>query len=200
MAKRGVKDFEFVFALYSLLLGLSMVELLSGLGRALEARFAIEDGERKAERRTFAIGWLTPLLAIFVMLDLLSFWSAAWTVRADIAVSGATLMAVAAFASLYFLAARLVFPSHPEGFADLDVHYFRVRRVVLGLLLLLLAAQLGYYLSQPDIAPNLTRPLSLTLTLVLVALMAAAMWVRDRRWSIAILAALVARYVVVYLL
>lgn len=195
MEGRGVSDFDFVFALYSLLLGLSMVELLSGLGRALEARFAAEDG-----RKAFTIGWLTPLLAVFVMLDLLSFWSAAWTVRADIAVSGTTLMAVAAFASLYFLAARLVFPSHPEGFVDLDVHYFRVRRVVLGLLLVLLAAQLGYYMSQPDIAPNLLRPLALGLTLILVTLMAAAMWVKDRRWSIAILAALVARYVVVYLL
>lgn len=190
-----MNDFDFVFALYSLLLGLSMVELLSGLGRALERRFAAEDG-----RTPFTIGWLTPLLAVFVMLDLLSFWSAAWTVRADIAVSGTTLMAVAAFASLYFLAARLVFPSHPEGFADLDVHYFRVRRVVLGLLLVLLAAQLGYYMSQPDIAPNLLRPLALGLTLILVALMGAAMWVKDRRWSTAILAALVARYVVVYLL
>lgn len=195
MESRGVNDFDFVFALYSLLLGLSMVELLSGLGRALETRFAADDG-----RTPFTIGWLTPLLAVFVMLDLLSFWSAAWTVRADIAVSGTTLMAVAAFASLYFLAARLVFPSHPEGFADLDVHYFRVRRVVLGLLLVLLAAQLGYYLSQPDIAPNLTRPLSLILTLVLVALMGAAMGVTDRHWSIAILAALVARYIIVYLL
>ncbi len=37
-----MSDFEFVFALYSLLLGLSMVELLGGLGRALEARFAAE--------------------------------------------------------------------------------------------------------------------------------------------------------------
>jgi hypothetical protein len=195
MEHRIVKDFEFVFALYSLLLGLSMVELLSGLGRALETRFAVDD-----DRKRFTIGWLTPLLAIFVMLDLLSFWSAAWTVRSDIAVSSTTLMAVAAFASLYFLAARLVFPSHPEGFADLDVHYFRVRRAVLGLLLVLLAAQLGYYLSQPDIAPNLTHPLALGLTLALVALMVAAMWVKDRRWSIAILAALVARYVAIYLL
>ena len=90
-----MSDFEFVFVLYSLLLGLSMVELLGGLGRALEARFAAE-----ATRGTFALGWLTPLLAIFVMLDLLSFWQAAWTVRGDIAVSGATLMAVALFASL----------------------------------------------------------------------------------------------------
>src|SRR3990167_7393930 len=143
-------DFEFVFALYSLLLGLSMVELLGGLGRAIETRFAAEES-----REAFAIGWLTPLLAIFVMLDLLSFWSAAWTARTSIMVSTTTLMAVAAFASVYFLAARLVFPSHPEGFANLDVHYFRVRRIVLGLLLVLLGAQLGFYVSQPELAAAL---------------------------------------------
>ena len=146
-----MSDFEFVFVLYSLLLGLSMVELLGGLGRALEVRFAAQ-----AERETFSIGWLTPLLAIFVMLDLLSFWSAAWVARTSIAVSTTTLMAVAAFASVYFLAARLVFPSHPEGFGNLDVHYFRVRRIVLGLLLVLLVAQLGYYLSLPDLAARTT--------------------------------------------
>ena len=188
-------DFEFVFALYSLILGLSMVELLGGLGRAIEARFAAE-----ATREKFAIGWLTPLLAIFVMLDLLSFWSAAWLARGDILVSNKALMAVAAFASVYFLAARLVFPSHPEGFANLDVHYFRVRRIILGLLLVLLGAQLGYYASLPDLAANLARPAAWIMTVVLVALMAAAMWVEDRRWSIAILAALVARYVFIYLL
>ncbi len=190
-----MSDFEFVFVLYSLLLGLSMVELLGGLGRAIEVRFAAQ-----AERASFAIGWLTPLLAIFVMLDLLSFWSAAWSARDSITVSNTTLMAVAAFASVYFLAARLVFPSHPEGFANLDVHYFRVRRIILGLLLVLLAAQLGYYLSQPGLAANLMRPLAWIMTAVLVALMAAAMWVKDRRWSIAILTALIARYVVIYLL
>lgn len=193
-----MSDFEFIFALYSLLLGLSMVELLGGLGRALEVRFAAE-----AEREAFAIGWLTPLLAIFVMLDLLSFWSAAWVARGSIAVSTTTLMAVAAFASVYFLAARLVFPSHPEGFANLDVHYFRVRRIVLGLLLVLLVllvAQLGYYLSLPDLAASLARPIAWIMTLVLVALMAAAMVVKDRRWSLAILSLLVARYVVIYLI
>lgn len=56
-----MSDFEFVFALYSLLLGLSMVQLLGGLGRAIEARFAAQ-----AEREAFAIGWLTPLLAIYL--------------------------------------------------------------------------------------------------------------------------------------
>lgn len=190
-----MSDFEFVFALYSLLLGLSMVELLGGLGRALEARFAAE-----AERERFAIGWLTPLLAVFVMLDLLSFWQAAWTLRQEIAVSGRTLMAVAAFASLYFLAARLVFPSNPEGFANLDTHYFRVRRVVLALLLILLAAQLAFYLAHPVMVKAFAHPIVWVMTLILAALMVAAMWVKDRRWSIAILSLLVARYVVVYLL
>ncbi len=188
-------DFEFVFVLYSLLLGLSMVELLGGLGRALEARFAAE-----ASRGQFALGWLTPLLAIFVMLDLLSFWQAAWAVRAHVAVSGTTLMAVAAFASLYYLAARLVFPSRPEGFANLDTHYFRVRRIVLGLLLVLLAAQFAFYLTQPAMAAVVARPLVWGLTLVLTALMLAAMWVRGVRASVAVLALLIARYVAVYLL
>src|SRR3990167_286072 len=188
-------DFEFVFALYSLLLGLSMVELLGGLGRAIETRFAAEES-----REAFAIGWLTPLLAIFVMLDLLSFWSAAWVARGDIAVSSAALLGVAAFASIYFLAARLVFPSHPEGFANLDIHYFRVRRAVLGLLLVLLGVQPGFCVSAPEPAGALARPVAWIMTAVLVVLMAAAMWVKDRRWNIAILAVLILRYIVIYLL
>jgi len=190
-----MSDFEFVFALYSLLLGLSMVELLGGLGRAIEARFAAE-----AERERFAIGWLTPLLAVFVMLDLLSFWSAAWVARDDIAVSNTTLMAVAGFASLYFLAARLVFPSHPEGFANLDTHYFRVRRIVFALLLALLAAQLVYFAGDPKLAPLLLHPLPLAMTAILTGLIVAAMWVKDRRWSIVILSLLITRYVIAYLI
>lgn len=190
-----MSDFEFVFVLYNLLLGLSMVELLGGLGRALEARFAAE-----ATRGTFALGWLTPLLAIFVMLDLLSFWQAAWTVRGDIAVSGATLMAVALFASLYFLAARLVFPSQPENFANLDTHYFRVRRIVLGLLMVLLAAQLSFYALHPVLVNAFDRPIVWVLTVVLIVLMTAAIAVKGHRWSVAVLSLLVARYVVVYLL
>ena len=49
-------------------------------------------------------------------------------------------------------------------------------------------------------AEALARPVAWIMTVVLVALMVAAMWVKDRRWSIAILAALILRYVVIYLL
>ncbi len=190
-----MSDFEFVFALYSLLLGLSMVELLGGLGRALEARFAAEESREK-----FAIGWLTPLLAIFVMLDLLSFWQAAWTLRNTIAVSGTALMAVAGFASLYFLAARLVFPSNPDGFTDLDTHYYRVRRVVLGLLFVLLAVQLAYYLTNPLLAAAFGHTRIWVMTLILAVLLVVAMWVKDKRANIVVLSLLVLRYVISYLL
>jgi hypothetical protein len=190
-----MSDFEFVFILYSLLLGLSMVELLGGLGRALEARFAAE-----ATRGTFSLGWLTPLLAIFVMLDLLSFWSAAWAVRDSISVSGRTLMGVAAFASLYFLAARLVFPSRPEQFTDLNTHYFRVRRIILSILLVLLFAQLAFYATHPVLVLAFARPAVWVMTIVLIALMLAGMVVRGNRWNFIIMTLLIARYVLIYLL
>lgn len=189
-----MSDFEFVFVLYSLLLGLSLVELLAGLGRVIELRFA------QGERPTFRVGWLTPALAAFVMLDLLSFWSFAWIVRNLLTVSTASLLAVMVFASSYYLAARLVFPSDPARLADLDVHYFRVRRLVLGLLVALVGVQWAYLLSLETLRGALLAPLPIGMTVVLVALMSAAAVVRSSRWSLALLTALIARYLVLYLL
>lgn len=188
-----MSDFEFVFVLYSLLLGLSLVELLAGLGRVIELRFA------QGERPTFRVGWLTPALAAFVMLDLLSFWSFAWTVRNLLTVSTASLLAVMVFASTYYLAARLVFPSDPGRLIDLDVHYFRVRRLVLGLLVALVGVQWAYLLSLEQLREALLAPMTIIMTLVLVGLMIAAAVVRSPRWSLALLAALIVRYLILYL-
>ncbi len=184
--------FEFIFALFGLLLGLSIVEVLGGLARSIEAR--LRPGA------TLRIGWLTPLLGIFVLLDLLSFWQAAWTTRDVVGVSSHSLMAVTLFASAYYLAAHLVFPREPAEHAELDSHFFRVRRIVLGVMLALLACQIGYYLAVPALSTALMRPVAIILTIVLAALMIAAMLVPGRRLSIAVMAALVARYLVVYLL
>lgn len=46
-----MSEFEFVFVLYSLVLGLSLVELLTGIGRTLEFKLA-----RNADDKVFAIG------------------------------------------------------------------------------------------------------------------------------------------------
>lgn len=136
-----MSQFEFVFVLYSLVLGLSLVELLTGIGRTLEFKLA-----RQADHHAFAIGWLTPLLALFVILDLLSFWVFAWTVQDHVAASRGTVLGVLVFASAYFLASRLVFPSEPANFTDLDTHYFRVRRVIYAMLLVMVAVQWTFLL------------------------------------------------------
>ncbi|MEO0908647.1 MAG: hypothetical protein AAFY07_14110 [Pseudomonadota bacterium] len=185
--------FEFVFVIYALILGLSMVELLAGLGRTLEYKFA-----RNAQHKAFSIGWLTPLFGVFVLLDLISFWVFAWRVRDLISVSTAMVTGVTAFAACYYLAARLVFPSEPEGFTDLDDHFYRVRRVVLGILIVLVFAQWIYLHSQVDLWALIT-PLSLTTTALLIGLMAAAMITRSDWVNITLLAVLNLRYLVLYL-
>lgn len=190
-----MSQFEFIFSLYSLLLGLSLVELLSGLGRTLKARLHVDSDASGPYR----VGWLTPLLGLFVMLDLLSFWAAAWAVRDIIAVSGASLMGVMLFASAYYLAAHLVFPETVPADGNLDPHYYRVRRIIIVVLLVLLCVQLGYYLAQPELAPRLANPVALGFTALLVVLMAGAALARSTAANIALLTALVIRYGAVYL-
>lgn len=191
-----MSQFEFIFSLYSLLLGFSLVELLSGLGRTLKSRLHIESGRK----RIFRIGWLTPLLGLYVMLDLLSFWTAAWVVRDMLSVSGATLMATMLFASAYYLATHLVFPDNPSTVNDLDDHYFRVRRVVIAVLFVLLMVQLGFYASVPELAGKLLNPAALALTAVLIGLMIAAFIFKNKEVNIAVLGALVLRYMIVYVI
>lgn len=185
-------EFEFIFALFGLLLGLSITEVLSGLGRAVQARLQPQSAVR--------IGWLTPLLGAFVLLDLLSFWQAAWITRDVIGVSSHSLLFVTLFASAYFLAAALVFPKEPLSQPDYDAHFFRIRRIVIGVLFVLLVCQLAWYGSEPALAVYLQRPLAQALTVILVALMLAAMIVRGQLLCRLTMAALVARYIVVYLI
>lgn len=187
-----MSDFEFMFALFGLLLGLSIAELLSGLARAIE--------ERLGSRRGFRLGWLTPLLAAFVLLDLLSFWGAAWLTRDLVRVSGESLMLVTAFASAYYMAARLVFPRDVDAIGRLDEHFFRIRRIVIGILFVLLIVQMSWYASLPEMAPRLMRPVSLSLTSLLGLLMILAAVLPRGRMLTLVMAALVGRYVIVYLL
>ena len=188
-------QFEFVFLLYMLILGLSFVELLTGFGNAVEKRL-----EAQAAGTQFKIGWLTPLLGAFVMLDLLSFWAFAWAVREYIAVSTATLMGVMVFASSYFFAARLVFPRNVDAHAELDTHYFRIRRIVLGILIALVVIQWIYISFQPELWDRSINLTTVSLTIALIVFMAAAAWVRNVRWNIALLVLLILRYAVIYLI
>jgi hypothetical protein len=187
-----MSDFEFIFALFGLLLGLSITEVLGGMARVIENRLDPSANVR--------IGWLTPLLASFVLLDLLSFWKAAWMMRSRVVVSGESLFAVTVFACSYYVAAHMVFPRTLPPHGDIDDHFFRVRRVVIGILLATLLCQIGWYATIPAMQVQLIKPYTLGMTVLLGLLMVAAMVVRRGRWASVVMLALVGRYVIGYLL
>ena len=112
--------FNFVFSLFGLLLGFSLAEVLSGFAKALNRRHVVR------------LGWLTPLLAVFLMLDLTGFWSWAWGDREQLAPAYGILIAGLFVSGLYYLAASIVFPSEFGEHTDFDQHYIDHRRFVLG--------------------------------------------------------------------
>jgi hypothetical protein len=116
--------FEMLFNLIGLVLGLSLVAVLSGLARTVNGR---------ASGR---IGWLTPLLGLWVMLDVSAFWGLAWELRDLVTLLWPSLLFGVVLSSVYYLAAALVFPDDPAAHPDLDAHYWRNKRWVIGLVLL----------------------------------------------------------------
>jgi hypothetical protein len=121
--------FEFAFSLFGLLLGLCVAEVLGGLGRALE------------HREDVSIGWLTPMLGAFVLLDLTTYWSALWLDRENIPITPLTLILGTGFAAAYYLVAYLIFPDDLKRHPDLDMHFMRIRRIVLGIILVVFVVQ-----------------------------------------------------------
>lgn len=209
-----MSEFEFVFSLFGLLLGLSLVELLGGLARTIEAELtarrlaraagaslhvsglpgASPPDARPTTARSFRAGSLTILLGLFVMLDILSFWLAAWSVREQLSASGPVLLGGLLFAGSYYLAAHLVFPREPTERGDLDAHYFEVKRLVLGAVLALAAIQIGYYLTLPAMAARLQTPATLIAIVGFAALLIAGIAARGRIANAVILVLLIARY------
>lgn len=117
-----MNSFEFYFSFYGLLLGLSVAQVAAGIGHAVVVR------------KDCRIGWLTPLLSLFILLDIASFWVWAWRMREDVAVGYASIFIGLAVAFAYFLATVLLFPVRDQDWRDLDAHYWANRRlVVLGI-------------------------------------------------------------------
>lgn len=112
--------FEIFFSFYALILGLAVVEVLSGVLKVVRA----EDRPR--------IGVLTPLLTIWVLLDLANFWGGAQYDTRDGVVGYSKILLSLAVACIYYLAAGLIYPERVGGTDDLDDHYDRRKRIVLS--------------------------------------------------------------------
>ncbi len=174
--------------------------MLGGLAKAIEAQLrAIKIGNERPSAPPFRAGWLTPLLGLFVMLDVISFWGSAWVARGEIRYEGPVILGGLLFAGSYYIAAHLVFPTEKADWADLDAHYFRVRRAVFGVLIALTTFQAAFLMTVPGVGEAMRAPIVLTSAILLYALLAAAMIVRGKRASIVVLALLSLRYAFQYL-
>lgn len=111
--------FEFFFSFYGLLLGFSVAELVGGFARLIH--------DRKAVR----FGLLTPLLAVFVAIDITTFWNQAWVIMRFAPFNFALLVLALFVASVFYIAATLVFPREVGGEGSMDEHFWRHRRMVL---------------------------------------------------------------------
>lgn len=114
--------FEYFFTLYGLVLGLSVVEIVSGFVRLAH------------ERRDVKVGLLVPLLAALMLLDLASFWMSAYLRLQDYKLSYAVLVISILISGLYYIAASVVFPRNFAEEPDFDAFYMRHRRLVVGIL------------------------------------------------------------------
>ncbi len=111
--------FDFFFSLYGMILGLSVAVIATGVAATFQFR------------RTVRIGWFVPLLALFVTLDIASFWETAWTSLREAPFSYGLLVTGMAISFIYFVAASLVFPRAMEDVPSLDDHFWENRRPVL---------------------------------------------------------------------
>lgn len=159
-----MSQFDYFFGFYSIVLGLSVVELLGGFARLIETR-----GQLHASS---PVGRLTLLAAAFLALDLSSYWLQAWQLYRGAPLTMTVMTHGLIAAGAYFVAAYLVFPrqsappggapqpreAQPEGSPageatpedtsggetpatetpseDPDAHFWTVRRWVFGLVLL----------------------------------------------------------------
>lgn len=178
-----MSNFEFVFSLFGLLLGFSLVEVLGKLAASVKARPQIRTG------------WLTPLLALFVLLDVTGFWSIVWDARDAIPASYGVLVIGLAITGLYYFAASLIFPSNLDADVDLDLWYFDHKATVFAILL---ACQLLAHGSKYAVvgAAGYQWPLSSwILFAIFIAAQAAAIFARGFRWNVTLLVVLIALYV-----
>lgn len=115
-----MSGFDFFFSFFGLILGLSVAEVMTGFARVLKRRNRIR------------VGYVTPLLAGLLLLDLASFWSNTWGMLQNVEMSLHLLILGMLVAGTYFLAASLVFPDDMAEWSSLDDFYDAHKRWVLG--------------------------------------------------------------------
>jgi hypothetical protein len=131
-----MSNFEFVFSLLVIPLGLSLAEVFGGLARIAKARPRVR------------VGWATSLLATWTITRTIAFWRLIWRTRDTLPLSSATLLAGTLICGLYYFAGALVLPNDSAGRTGLDDYFDEEKAKVIGALL---AAMTLAYLLRPAV-------------------------------------------------
>lgn len=124
-----MSNFEFVFSLLVILLGLALAEVLGGFARAV--------------KRRVVIGWGTGLLAIWTVTETVIFWRIVWRARDVLPDTTPALFGGFLIAACYYFAAALVFPDEFEPRSSLDDYFMDEKDKVIGAILGALALAFG---------------------------------------------------------
>ena len=176
-----MSEFEFVFPLFALLVGLSMAEMLSGLAHALKSKRDIE------------VGWLTPLLGALILINLAMFWQGSWEMREGITATSSSLMLVLVVGGAYYLASSLTFPSWGSDVRNLDDHFMSIRKVAL---LAIAACNLVYFVRVAMLTQERIGPWWWAANAVFLGLLVLAALSPSRRLIFTALAILIASHAV----
>lgn len=177
-----VSAFEFFFSFYGLLLGLSVAALVGGFAQVLH------------ERERVRFGWLTPMLAAFVALDVATFWNQAWVIFRGAPFNLALLVAGLVIAATFYVAASVTFPrltaEGVEDRVDLDAHFWRHRRLVFGCIAGANAVVALLVIGLVNVAPEFAAISTPRLWLGVVVFQAGTIFAAIAPWRRAVVAAL----------
>jgi hypothetical protein len=175
----GMSAFELAFSFFGLILGFALVEVLSGLVRATR--------ERGKSRHFYLVG----ALGLLVSLDLITYWSSLFGARDFLPANTLALYVGFVISAGYYWAASQIFPDRDEAEIDLDQHYFRVRRKVIGAIL---ACNIALYVA---LTAALGRPVPLAGNIEIAGFMllfVALVLVRTKRASAVLLTLTILAY------
>ena len=174
-------SFEFVFSLFSILLGLALAQVLRGFADVVEVGAKVR------------IGWPTFLLALVVMADITLFWRVVWQARSHMPDTSSALFVTLLISGLYYFAAVLVFPRKIAGRDELDTYFLAQKGKVLGCLLAAnVIAHAGRYALMGEESLALLSWATTIEVAAFAALCVAGILVSGRNISIGIVAALLA--------
>ena len=202
-----MSEFDITFELFTLLLGLTMAEVLAGYARAYKLRSRIRHGrigpgelDGNAAAQQIRIGWLVPLSAAVVLFHQATFWLFMYEMQGNVPLNLLSLVSVLVVIGWYYLIGSALWPDEPEAWPDFDEYYMAHRRFIwLGVIAIAILVEIGHAIFSEDRAIDAPAWIvemvdwaDMIGTLTLLAMP----FVKSRRWAAGLLAVILAHFAV----